>query len=246
MKGTGEQDCDIEDGIPDGDPGCDVSCSASPEANDDSYAAVPMATGNVLENDSDPIFGQVVLVSGPSHAMGSSFFLESDGDFSYTIDAGYSQDSFTYRYYCGQWSNIATVYLEGMPDPLLLDAGPVVAGPGTESITQADLALLASEAVNRWVLAGVDPVTAGRALAGTRLDVADLPGSMLGVEVPGRIVIDVNAAGHGWFVDATPASDDEFSIIVSSSERQAGRDSLASGRVDLLTVLIHESAIHWA
>ncbi len=241
MKGTGEQDCDIEDGYPDGEPGCvcGFGSGGTPVAHDDFYAAVPMASGNVLENDENIIGGEVTLITPPSYAM--QFSLDICGDFSYTIDAGYSQDSFTYTFtVSGQTSNVATVYLEGMPDPLMLDSEPIVAGPGTRSITSADLALLASEAVNRWVLAGVDPITAQRALAGTRLEVADLPGSMLGVEVPGRIVIDIDAAGHGWFIDATPESDEEFDILVDPSERQAGRGSVANGRADLLTALIHE------
>jgi len=40
-------------------------------------------------------------------------------------------------------------------------------------------------------------VTAQRALAGTEFVVQDLPGSMLGLEMPGTIIIDVNAAGYG-------------------------------------------------
>src|SRR5207248_5326016 len=43
-----------------------------------------------------------------------------------------------------------------------------------------------------------------------------------GAEAPGVIWIDVNAAGHGWFMDVTSAQ------------------SVTPGRVDLLTVVAHE------
>ncbi len=141
-------------------------------------------------------------------------------------------------------SNEATlsIVIMGMPGmPLILDAPP---GESTAAdapvITQADLAMLAGEAAQRWVSAGVDPITAQQALEATEFVVADLPFSMLGLEVEGTILIDANAAGHGWFIDATPGSDEEFDILVASSERQAGRGSAAYGRVDLLTVFIHE------
>ena len=124
--------------------------------------------------------------------------------------------------------------------PLMLDQPEVEPAADTRSITDADLALLIGEAASRWVTAGVDPVGMKDVLAGTEFVIADLPGAMLGAEMPGTIVIDVNAAGHGWFVDATPALDEEFSIEVTPSERQAEQESAAYGRADLLTVLMHE------
>lgn len=108
------------------------------------------------------------------------------------------------------------------------------------SITQADLDRLAREAARRWVLAGFDPVAVHRAFHGTQLEVADLPGATLGLEVPGKLLIDVNAAGHLWFVDPTPRTDEEFSILVSRSQRQADERSPVYGRADLLTALMHE------
>ena len=123
--------------------------------------------------------------------------------------------------------------------PLMLDLPPAENGTDVPRISQADLALLAGEAARRWVAAGVDPITAEKALAGTEFVVADLPGSALGMELPGTIVIDVNAAGYGWFIDATPSGDEEFSIFVSDSERRADSGA-ALGKADLLTVLMHE------
>ncbi|MCA9007624.1 MAG: matrixin family metalloprotease, partial [Planctomycetaceae bacterium] len=71
------------------------------------------------------------------------------------------------------------------------------------------------------------------------IQVVDLSGDTLGRAVPGTIYIDVNAAGYGWFVDATPFANEEFS---SSSELSliALPDSEAAGHVDLWTVILHE------
>jgi hypothetical protein len=122
----------------------------------------------------------------------------------------------------------------------MLDEAPVEPSAGTREIKQAEAEILLEEAARRWVLAGVDPNMARKALEGTQIVIQDLPGSMLGAEFAGLIVIDVNAAGYGWFVDDSPASDDEFSIFVAPSERKAARGSSAYGHVDALTVLMHE------
>jgi hypothetical protein len=48
----------------------------------------------------------------------------------------------------------------------------------------------------------------------------------------GRVItLDVNAAGWGWFVDLTPWEDSEFLLLGNQAEQ---------GRMDLLTVLVHE------
>ena len=71
-------------------------------------------------------------------------------------------------------------------------------------------------------------------------DVADLPGKELGRTVGHAIHIDATAAGHGWFVDPSPAESSEFSPSSDARSLIAPRDSPAAGRIDLLTVLFHE------
>jgi len=53
-------------------------------------------------------------------------------------------------------------------------------------------------------------------------------------------LLDVDAAGYGWFIDSTPSNDREFQQIVGGSELQATAGSEAADRVDLLTVVTHE------
>jgi hypothetical protein len=71
--------------------------------------------------------------------------------------------------------------------------------------------------------------------------VADLPGNVLGRVVGGtRIVIDVNAVGRGWFVDASASEDSEFTRRPRTDELTARRGTAARDRVDLLTAVMHE------
>ena len=46
-------------------------------------------------------------------------------------------------------------------------------------------------------------------------------------------------AGHGWFIDPTPALDEEFEPVGSGGELRAVDSALAE-RMDLLTVVSHE------
>jgi len=77
------------------------------------------------------------------------------------------------------------------------------------------------------------------ALAGLQIRVLDLPDEHLARIVPGYLLVDVDAAGHGWFIDATPGADEEFATTVGATEFSAAAGT-AFARADLLTVLTHE------
>ena len=70
--------------------------------------------------------------------------------------------------------------------------------------------------------------------------VEDLPGLTLAIADDHRVLIDEDAAGHGWFMDLTPWDSAEFPNVLTSWEHRAGFGSNATGRIDLLTVLAHE------
>ena len=55
-----------------------------------------------------------------------------------------------------------------------------------------------------------------------------------------RVLIDLSAAGHGWYVDVSPASSEEFTIQLDHNVFKADAASAAYGRIDLLSVLAHE------
>jgi len=54
------------------------------------------------------------------------------------------------------------------------------------------------------------------------------------------VTLDVNADGNGWFIDPTPATNEEFSWNKGGGEWIATPGGPADGRIDLLTVLNHE------
>lgn len=96
-----------------------------------------------------------------------------------------------------------------------------------ETLSDGRLQPLLAEAVNRWQSAGAGAA----ALQGVEVSVADLPGTFLGLASGNTIWIDVDAAGRGWFIDATPWDDSEFTMPGDHGEE---------GRIDLLTVVMHE------
>ncbi|MEW4562734.1 peptidylprolyl isomerase [Bremerella sp. JC770] len=68
--------------------------------------------------------------------------------------------------------------------------------------------------------------------------IVDLPGSQLASTTGNTIYLDHNAAGWGWFVDTTPLDSSEFSN--EDGRLLAASTSLASGKIDLVSVLMHE------
>ena len=108
-----------------------------------------------------------------------------------------------------------------------LTAAAAAPAPVNESLRADQVQPLLAEALARWQAAGVDT----SALRGIDVRIADLGGLTLGKADDGVIWLDDNAAGWGWFVDATPADDSEFTTPGDQGEQ---------GRMDLLTVLMHE------
>ncbi|MFS6827004.1 hypothetical protein [Cyanobium sp. ATX-6F1] len=102
--------------------------------------------------------------------------------------------------------------------------------------TQADLDGLVAEAKRRIALMGLDAAALAR-LETVTVQLDDLEGLSLGAEQGNVIKIDWNAAGFGWFVDATPTNDQEFRFIDGILQATSGA---ATGHMDLLSVISHE------
>jgi VCBS repeat-containing protein len=74
---------------------------------------------------------------------------------------------------------------------------------------------------------------------------SNLPGPSLGTTVgegaTAQITLDTDAAGHGWYVGATPLDNtDDYLPTSDPSVWQAKAGSAADGKMDLLSVLLHE------
>jgi hypothetical protein len=131
-------------------------------------------------------------------------------------------------------------FIETSSSNMIAAAESLVSTDAGAALTVGDLDAIASIAISLWTEAlGVgDPRLA--AFGDVRMTVADLAGNALGYFDGGGIAIDVNAAGHGWFVDLTPADDAEFTVHIDATTLAAAPQSEAFERMDLLTVMMHE------
>ncbi|HEY5720975.1 MAG TPA: tandem-95 repeat protein [Allosphingosinicella sp.] len=109
--------------------------------------------------------------------------------------------------------------------------------PVVTYLTEAALESMVEAAIQRWIDAGAsaEQVAAMRAVD---FSVVDMAGIYLGASTNGVVQIDSDGAGLGWFVDSTPGDDGEFSGSGTRLVAEAGGP--AAGRLDLLTVVMHE------
>ncbi|MGM0488578.1 MAG: choice-of-anchor D domain-containing protein [Planctomycetota bacterium] len=122
--------------------------------------------------------------------------------------------------------------------PLLTAGGPRVAVENATPLTEAELRPITAEGLSRWARAGLPDELLNK-LNRTDFGVVDLPGAHLGMATSDGILIDSDAAGHGWFIDPTPDKDNEFSRVQESGDLRAVAPN-AVDRIDLLTVVSHE------
>jgi hypothetical protein len=117
-------------------------------------------------------------------------------------------------------------------------AGPQSPAPDL-TVDQLDATLAA--AIRRWEFAGISPGQE-TALHSVTASIADLPGDYLGETLLGHtaITLDSNADSYGWYVDPTPMSDSEFPTVASVTDRYTTPTLVPAGRMDLLTVVMHE------
>lgn len=103
-----------------------------------------------------------------------------------------------------------------------------------------DLAPVLEAAIQLWEDSGLLSAEQFASFKSVTNSVADLEGDILAQANGNSIVLDINAAGLGWFVDTTPLDNDEFTTSSDSTLLTALEGSEAAGRIDLLSVLLHE------
>ena len=150
-----------------------------------------------------------------------------------TNTAGYADVTFAYGPANAGWLPIAGDW-NGSASPLRAAGGAIVA-TDTAPLTDSALQPLITEAIARWAAVGLSTSSLS-VLSNVNYAISDLPSSYLGLAEENTIYLDRDAAGHGWFVDPTPADDLEFDPYTLS----ATDDSPAANRVDLLTTVMHE------
>jgi|CXWL01.1.fsa_nt_gi hypothetical protein len=75
---------------------------------------------------------------------------------------------------------------------------------------------------------------------GVTLSFADLPAGALGQTTGNAITLDTTASGNGWYIDTTPGLNEEYLPTSNPNEWVAKAGSAAAGKMDMLTVLLHE------
>jgi hypothetical protein len=146
-----------------------------------------------------------------------------------TNTTGYADLTFCYGDADSGWTPLVGVWTKTSTLLAVEDAAP--ATTAASELTKAALDSVVEEAIQRWVAAGLNSDGIAK-LQQVQINVADLSGSRLGETTANTITIDRDAAGHGWFVDSTLATDEEFT---------AGSSNLsAKEHMDLLTVVEHE------
>ena len=173
--------------------------------------------------------GQADIITGPGAGGGPHVKVFDAAD----LHEVFSFFAFDPAFTGGVFVGGSAVLVSSNPPTLRLAEGVTPTGTA-ESLTLGEVQSLFNAAVARWESAGLSADAANN-LAHLTIQIADLNGDLLGEARPGTIVLDINAAGVGWFVDPTPNSDEEF-----SPGSLTALDPQAVGRVDLLTVLLHE------
>ena len=120
----------------------------------------------------------------------------------------------------------------------LMAAGTPAATAATALLQSGQLEPIVAAAEARWSASGVAPAMIER-LKQTRIVVTDLPAGYLALTEGNQILLSRDATGFRWFVDPTPAVDEEFARLGAGSELNA-MDPKAVDRIDLLTVVEHE------
>ncbi len=111
-------------------------------------------------------------------------------------------------------------------------------GPGGLALQPQLLPAVVEAAISRWQVVGISDDQLAT-LRRAHVTISDLPSDAIGRVVGGSIVLDHDAAGHGWFVDSTPSDSSEFLLDAASNQFTAD-DPSSLARVDLVTALIHE------
>ncbi|MEO0830164.1 MAG: hypothetical protein AAFY03_06855, partial [Pseudomonadota bacterium] len=106
-------------------------------------------------------------------------------------------------------------------------------------LAQHDAEAILAAARDVWVASGVVSEAGLDFLDNLTVEIADLPFDGIGAVTADKIIVDGDAAGRGWFVDLTPYEDEEFFRDIKG-DLDAVRTGPADGRIDLLSVMIHE------
>ncbi|MFN3153329.1 peptidylprolyl isomerase [Bremerella sp.] len=189
------------------------------DLNDDGKVGIAdfSAFINAISSSNSSTFVDFDL-TGDVHGSGFSYFRSAFGNV---------HDSETHTY---MWSSV--LLQAAMSDSILTSR--VNVGGNAPSLTTDDVAL-----VTTALPPAVISPSVGNDTNVVTVIIVDLPGSQLASTTGNTIYLDHNAAGWGWFVDSTPLDSSEFGTS-ENGRLLATSNSAASGKIDLVSVLMHE------
>lgn len=196
----------------------------------------------LIANDMDAD-GDILTVASftqPGHGV---VIDNGDASYTYTPESGYiGEDSFIYTITDGYGS-----YSSAVVHITVIDAGEqmtAAVAPATlssdEMLTSEQLAPIIDEIIVRWLASGLADDSALEMIENVSFEIVDFSGLVLGNSVDNTIYIDSDAAGYGWFIDESVTDDHEFVQGADEGTLVAIAGSEAYGRMDLLSVVMHE------
>ena len=212
----------------------------------------PVTSAFFLKNANEGGVADLMFRYGPAESGWQPIAGDWDGDGTDTIgllaptpssfllrnsnDVGVADVMFRYGPAGAGWLPIAGDW-DNSGSPLLAADGAVLPAEGAVSLTQAELTPIVSEAIADW--SGIRLATEQiESLLAVDFIVTDLPGAQIGLATLDTIYLDIDAAGHGWFIDSTPGVNEEFRA--TGDGNLVAVDPQSVDHMDLLTVVSHE------
>jgi predicted chitinase len=202
----------------------------------------------------DPYNAQVRVIQQPKHgklvAPDGLIWINSKvsrdiGSGSYIPNAGFTgKDSFVMQVE-GNGRKVKVHYFIAVTSQSGYIPGEHCKLLGSYKISQTDVDPPAPSADTLAVWQRSSELSALLADASQHFNFADLPGSSVGQTTgtgpSASITLDKDAAGHGWYIDETPLDNtDDYLPTSNPNIWQAKPGSEADGKMDMLSVLLHE------
>ncbi|WP_372895479.1 putative Ig domain-containing protein, partial [Stieleria sp.] len=123
-------------------------------------------------------------------------------------------------------------------------ANSITTPSGSDAGIDSNLDPLATVSAQHWVTVGAGESDLVQ-LSRVDLEFVDLSDGVLATyqsaaNDPGTLLLSSDAAGHGWFIDPTPETAEEFFWDSTANQYVAIPGGPADGKVDLVTTILHE------
>tara|TARA_Y100000034_G_scaffold113299_1_gene148169 strand:- start:1552 stop:2076 length:525 start_codon:yes stop_codon:yes gene_type:complete len=110
----------------------------------------------------------------------------------------------------------------------------------TYHLTEEQIKPLYEEAVNRWVRAGIKR----ERFKNVKIKIVNFNGeNVIAYGGYNYMKIDYDCGGGGWFIDPTPAKDEEY-YLAKDGRQYAHKGTGGRGHYDLLSAVAHELGHH--